>query len=61
MCYLGVSIWYRFYITLFLEVNPDAIDQPDNFDQLDNFSYNFVNFRNFLTKLSQNILYTIYD
>lgn len=57
MRYLEVSIWYRFYIITFslslsLVVDTDAIGQPDKFDQLDNFSYNFVNFRNFLMKLS---------
>lgn len=56
-------IWFLYnnFLSLSLVVDTDAIGQPDKFDQLDNFSYNFVNFRNFLMKLSQNILYIIYD
>lgn len=58
-----ISFLYNNSLSLFLSlvVDTDAIGQPDKFDQLDNFSYNFVNFRNFLMKLSQNILYIIYD
>lgn len=56
-----ISFLYNNFLSLSLVVDTDAIGQPDKFDQLDNFSYNFVNFRNFLMKLSQNILYIIYD